>query len=115
MKSCRKSPSCTFQSRQNDRPVLHDQRLLRNGNAPYPARDGHIRATGFPVIGNEVFDGHFRTVFLPGDERGKAAVQFFGLLRGQFAPFGGQPGSTAKATNQPIKKTRSKVFVQGAL
>ena len=28
-----------------------------------------------------------------GDERGKSAVQFFGLLRGEFAPFGGQPGS----------------------
>ena len=28
-----------------------------------------------------------------GDERGKSAVQIFGLLRGEFAPFGGQPGS----------------------
>ena len=60
---------------------------------PHPVRDSDIRAAGFPVIGNEVFDGHFRTVFQPDGKIGKTAVQFFGLLRVQFAPFGGQPGS----------------------
>ena len=72
----------------DDRPVLHDQRLLRNGNMPHPVRDRHIRATGFPVIGNEVFDGHFRMVRQTGGKIGETAVQFFGLLRVQFAPFG---------------------------
>ena len=52
----------------------------------HPARDGHIRATGLPVIGNEVFDGRFRAVRQMGDERGKSAVKFFGLLRGRFFP-----------------------------
>ena len=93
MKSCRKSPSCTFQSQRDNRPVFHDQHLLRNGNVPHPARDGHIRATGLPVIGNEVFDGHFRMVRQTGGKFGETAVQFFGLLRGKFAPFGGLPGS----------------------
>ena len=60
---------------------------------PHSTRDGHIRATGFPVIGNEVFDGHFRVVRQMGDECGKAMVQFFGLLRVQFASFGGPSGS----------------------
>ena len=66
---------------RNLRPVLHDQRLLRNGNVPHPARDSHIRAASLPVIGNELFDGRLRAVRQTGDERGKAAVQFFGLLR----------------------------------
>ena len=60
---------------------------------PHPAGYGDIRATGLPVIGNEVFDGRLRTVRQTGDERGEAAVQFFGLLRVQFAPFDCQPGS----------------------
>ena len=76
----------------DDRPVLHDQRLLRNGNMPHPPRDGNIRTARFPVIGNEIFDGRLRAIRQIGDERGKTAVQFFGLLRVQFAPFGGQPG-----------------------
>ena len=46
---------------------------------PHPARDGYIRATGLPVIGNEVFDGRFRAVRQMGDERGKAAILFFGI------------------------------------
>ena len=78
---------------RDNRPVLHDQSLLRNGDVPHPARDSHIRAASLPVIGNEVFDGCLRAVRQTGDERGKAAVQFFGLLRVQFAPFGGLPGS----------------------
>ena len=77
---------------RNLRPVLHDQRLLRNGNVPHPARDGHIRTTGFPVIGDKVFDGYLRAVRQPGGKFGETAVQFCGLLRVQFAPFGGQPG-----------------------
>lgn len=60
---------------------------------PHPVRDRHIRATGFPVIGNEVFDGHFRMVRQTGGKIGETAVQFFGLLRVQFASFGGLPGS----------------------
>ena len=68
-------------------------RFLRNGNVPHPARDGHIRTTGFPVIGDKVFDGYFRAVRQPGGKIGETAVQFCGLLRGEFAPFGGQPGS----------------------
>ena len=63
------------------------------GEVPHPTRDGYIRATGLPFIGNEVFDGRLRAVRQMGDERGEAAVQFFGFLRVQFAPFGGQPGS----------------------
>ena len=38
---------------------------------PNPAGDGHIRATGFPVIGNEVFDGHFRMVRQTGGKFGR--------------------------------------------
>ena len=79
---------------RDDRPVLHYQRLFRDGNVPYPAGHGHIRAASLPVIGNEVFDGHFRTLRQPGGKFGETAVQFFGLLRVQFAPFGGQPGSS---------------------
>jgi len=37
------------------RPVFHDQRFLRNGNVPHPARDGHIRTTGFLVSRGGVF------------------------------------------------------------
>ena len=59
---------------------------------PHPPRDGNIRTARFPVIGNEIFDGRLRAIRQIGDERGKTAVQFFGLLRVQFAPFGGQPG-----------------------
>ena len=61
---------------------------------PHPARDGHIRTTGFPVIGDKVFDGYFRAVRQPGGKIGETAVQFCGLLRVQFAPFGGQLGSS---------------------
>ena len=77
----------------DDRSILHDQSPLRNGDVPHPASDGHVRATGLPVVRDEIFDGHFRAVRQMGDERGKAAVQFFGLLRVQFALFGGQLGS----------------------
>lgn len=56
---------------RDDRPVLHDQSPLRNGDMPNPAGDGHIRATGFPVIGNEVFDGHFRMVRQTGGKFGR--------------------------------------------
>ena len=59
----------------DDRPVLHDQRLLRNGNMPHPPRDGNIRTARFPVIGNEIFDGRLRAIRQIGDERGKTAVQ----------------------------------------
>ena len=42
---------------RHTRPVLHDQRLLRNGNVPHPARDGHIRTTGLPLVRDEVAVG----------------------------------------------------------
>ena len=88
----------------DDRPVLHDQRLLRNGNMPHPPRDGNIRTARFPVIGNEIFDGRLRAIRQIGDERGKTAVQFFGLLRVQFAPFGGQPGGSPPPTaSYPVR------------
>ena len=66
---------------------------------PHPARDGYIRAASLPVIGNEIFDGRLRAVRQTGDERGKAAVQFFGLLRVQFASFDSQPGSSPTAAS----------------
>ena len=71
---------------RDDCSVLHDKRLLRQGNVPHPARDGHVRAARLSVIGNEIFDGRLRAVRQMGYERGKLAVQFFGLLRGEFAP-----------------------------
>ena len=77
----------------DDRSILHDQSPLRNGDVPHPASDGHVRATGLPVVRDEIFDGHFRAVRQMGDERGKAAVQFFGLLHVQFAFPDCQPGS----------------------
>ncbi len=77
---------------RNLRPV-HDQCHFRNGNVPHPTGHGHIRPTGLPVIRDKVFDGHFRTVFQPGGKIGETAVQFCGLLRVQFAPFSGLPGS----------------------
>lgn len=76
---------------RNLRPV-HDQCHFRNGNVPHPTGHGHIRPTGLPVIRDKVFDGHFRTLRQTGDERDKTAIQFFGLLRVQFAPFDAQPG-----------------------
>ena len=77
---------------RNLRPV-HDQCHFRNGNVPHPTGHGHIRPTGLPVIRDKVFDGHFRTVFQPGGKIDETAVQLCGLLRVQFAPFGGLPGS----------------------
>ena len=77
----------------DDRPVLHEQCPLRKGDVPYPTRDGHIRATGLPVVWDEIFDGHFRSSRKMCDEHRKAAVQIFGLLRVQLASFGSPPVS----------------------
>ena len=73
--------------------ILHDQNPFSDGNVPHYAGHGHIRAARLPLVRDKVFDGHLRTVFQPGGKIGETAVQFFGLLRVQFAPFGGQPGS----------------------
>ena len=43
---------------QDNRPVFHDQCLLRNGDVPHPAGDGHIRAAGLPLDRDEVAVGN---------------------------------------------------------
>ncbi len=91
--SCRSKYNGVNIFQRNCRPVFHDQKPLRDRNVPHHAGHGDIRPTGLPVIGNKVFDGHFWAFRQTGDERGKTAVQFCGLLRVQFAPFGGLPGS----------------------
>ena len=84
---------------RDNRPVLHDQNFLRNGDVPHPACHGHIRAASLPLVRDKVFDGRLRMLRQTGDERGETAVQFFGLLRVQFAPFGGQPGCFSPAAS----------------
>ena len=57
--------------------------------------------------------GHFRTVFQAGGKISETAVQFFGLLRGKFAPFGGQPGSFPY--RRLVARQRGKRCEQGGL
>lgn len=100
----------------DDRPVLHDQRLLRNGNMPHPPRDGNIRTARFPVIGNEIFDGRLRAIRQIGDERGKTGgsvlrpparpVRAFRRSAGRF-PLPPLRSPSARQTAQTVQPCRA--------
>ena len=78
---------------RDDIAVYQRDDPLGNGDVPHHVGYGDIRTSGFPLVRDKVLDGHFRPVFQPGGKIGETAVQFCGILRVQFAPFGGLPGS----------------------
>ena len=57
-----------------DRPVLHDQRLLRNGDVPHPVRDGHMM--NYDLM--EVLRWDRKTILKPPDWNRPRQMELFG-------------------------------------